>query len=159
MACAEGKVPTMGVEDRDWFWEDRRKREQEYGGDFSLHSKKVNKHSAPTNNKTYAHDENVAKENTVSNAVTIAISFLLYRAFKSGFFIPGFWSNDESGDLVRILISGGCFALGIILFARAAKRRKRADKGLLNALALIASMLIFTSMAILLFFSLYIYFV
>lgn len=89
-ACAEGKVPIMGVEDRDWFWEDRRKREQEYGGDFSLHSKKVNNHATPANNKTSIQSENVVKENTVSNVVAVAISFLLYRAFKSGFLFPVF---------------------------------------------------------------------
>ncbi len=140
----------MGVEDRDWFWEDRQKREQEYGGDFSLHSKKVNNRTDQANNKPSAKAGKEAEENAVSNVVTIAIGFLLYRAFKSGFFIPGFWSNDESGDMARILISGGCFVVGIIMFARAAKRRKGTDKGLLNVLALIVSMLIFTFMAVLL---------
>ena len=149
----------MGVEDRDWFWEDRKKREQEYGGDFSLHSRKVDKHSAQASKKSFARADKASEENTVSNVVTIAIGFLLYGAFKSGFFIPGFWSNEGFNDLWRILISGGCFALGIILFVRAAKRRKGTDKGLLNALALIVSMLIFAFMAVLLFSSFYIFFV
>lgn len=30
----------MGLLDRDWFVEDHKKREEEYGGDFSLHSRK-----------------------------------------------------------------------------------------------------------------------
>ncbi len=143
----------MGVENRDWFWEDRKEREQKYGGDFSLHSKEVKQHTEIGSKKTSSQADKVAEENTVSNVVTIAIGFLLYEAIKSGFFIPGLWSDEGFNALWRILISGGCFALGIILFARAAKRRKGTDKGLLNALALIVSMLIFASMVVLLIFS------
>lgn len=30
----------MSIQDRDWYWEDYKKKETDYDGDFSLHSKK-----------------------------------------------------------------------------------------------------------------------
>lgn len=146
----------MGIENRDWFWEDRKKREQEYGGDFSLHSKKVKKPSASLSNKAPNQTEKIEGK-SVSNIVTIAMGFLLFGAFKAGFFIPRHWNNEGYNVLWLILKSGCCFALGIFLFVRAARRRKGADKGLLNAIALIVSMLIFAFMAVLLFYSICIF--
>ena len=36
----------MSIQDRDWYWEDYKKKETDYDGDFSLHSKKK-KESVP----------------------------------------------------------------------------------------------------------------
>ncbi len=142
----------MGVENRDWFWEDRKRREQEFGGDFSLHSKKTQMHPSKQVNKKVSYKIDRGEENTVSNVVTIAIGFILYHLLKSGLFAQWFFNDDGAigSHLLRVLISGCCFALGILLFASAAKRRKGSDKGLLNVLAMVVSMLIFTFMAVLL---------
>ncbi len=41
----------MGIYDRDWYKEDFQRREKEYGGDFSLQSKKL-RHKANRNSNT-----------------------------------------------------------------------------------------------------------
>ncbi len=140
----------MGIENRDWFWEDRKKREEEYGGDFNLHSKKVKKYSEPLSNKSVSQTDKI-KGYIIPDIVTIAIGFLLCWGFKAGFFIPNPMSDDGHNEFFKLLMCSVCFALGLFLFVRAARSRKRADKGLLNVIALIVSMLIFTFMAVLLF--------
>ena len=100
----------MGVEDRDWFWEDRDKREKEYGGDFNLHSKKVSKQKkASPKRKPFSRKVDIEEENTVSNVVTLALGFLLYRSIKSGSFISALLSGNGffNNPLCRILIPIG----------------------------------------------------
>lgn len=37
----------MSIQDRDWYWEDYKKKEKDYDGDFSLHSKKKKDSTPP----------------------------------------------------------------------------------------------------------------
>ena len=145
----------MGIVDRDWFREDHKKREQDYGGDFSLHSKK--KQTIDSLNSNQLSSGSDAGKNALLDTLTIAIGAILYLILKNGKKIPGFWDRIGmfSSLPMTIGISAGCMFLGIILFAQASKRRDGSDKGLLNVLALIVSMLIFAFMAVVLFISVY----
>ena len=132
----------MGVENRDWFWEDRKRREQEYGGDFSLHSKKITPNeSLAQNRKVPSQTKKATIKNNIYNVVTIAGGFLLFWAIKSYSLIPGLLNVNGPDGLRRILMLGCGLVLGIAFFVYALKRRNKSDKGILNVLALIASML------------------
>lgn len=43
----------MSVEDRDWYREDFKRKEKEYGGDFSIHSKPKREKAKTYNRESY----------------------------------------------------------------------------------------------------------
>jgi hypothetical protein len=74
----------MGLLDREWFVEDHKRREKEYGGDFSLHSKKVSgdgdKHGeiSPIEQELRRYRKERAEKNKA--AIAIGSLTLLYAA-------------------------------------------------------------------------------
>ena len=148
----------MSIYDRDWYREGYKEKEKKYGGDFSLHSKGGD-HRNTKSRDVSAKTDKSEKEFLLKDILTImagAITGLFLRygnknpALIAGIGIP---SNNS---FLTILISAGCTFLGIVLFAKASKRRKEGDQGVLNVLAMVISMLIFSFMAVLLFLSIYI---
>ena len=113
----------MGVEDRDWFWEDRDKREKEYGGDFSLHSRKVNIALSPNGKNIPSQPGKVQVRNRLFDLITIASGFLVYCVIKKYSVIPGLWDVNVPNNLWRIMILFASFVFGIFLFICAVKRR------------------------------------
>ncbi|MDD3417455.1 MAG: hypothetical protein PHY47_26270 [Lachnospiraceae bacterium] len=67
----------MGLEDREWFREDHKRREKEYGGDFSLHSKRTR----PENHQSNYINQRI-EWNIITIIVVLVLSIIVLRFFK-----------------------------------------------------------------------------
>ena len=106
----------MGMYDRDWYREDYRRREQEYGGDFSINSKKVVPHRR--------------KATGMNSFTALFCPLFAYVSVQAGIALEG--------NPIPTVISS---LLSIILFVMAVRRRQSYDKGILNALAMTLAIL------------------
>lgn len=132
----------MGLYDRDWYREEYRKKEKAYGGDFGLHSKK---NAAESENQTSHHDTRTnptpssthIKKRTNLNTTTIINQFAI-------FICPLFASLSvrlQNPPFSQPLFPALAAILSFYLFVSSIKRRKAYDNGILNAIAMISSML------------------
>lgn len=123
----------MGLLDREWFAEDHARREKEYGGDFSLNSKKVNNKSMQQLSPIEAEILRIRKERANKNKAAIAIGALTLLLAAACFF-----SGIKAGTLLPL-------AVGILngyMCVQAEKRQKKeADNTSLNQWARTLTML------------------
>lgn len=129
----------MSIYDRDWYKDEFQKKEQEYGGDFSLNSKK----SSFSREKILPIKKNTAGINLMTFLFCPVLTYL--STYVSITFMDG-------SPIFPIAVT----ILSIILFSKAARRRRIYDKSILNVLALIFSMISFVFSTVLSFFLIYI---
>lgn len=106
----------MSMYDRDWYREDYRRREQEYGRDFRNNSKKVVTHRR--------------KATGMNSFTALFCPLIAYVSVQAGIALEG--------NPIPTVISS---FLSIILFVMAVRRRQSYDKGILNALAMTLAIL------------------
>ena len=126
----------MSVEDRDWYREDFKRKEKEYGGDFSLNSKPKHKKKSSG-----------SWRRTLNSVLMILLCAILTASSCYTFF-------EQSGRSVRMYAP--MLLLEICLFKYAYDTSKTAEKpGILNFVALllcgmsIIMMALFTILSIL----------
>lgn len=119
----------MSLLDREWFVEDHKRREEEYGGDFSLHSKKVSNNDAKGKvryemNPIEQELNRIRKDRADKNkaAIVFGILSLIYVAFC-------FFTGMSPGTWLPIIAS----IINLSMFALAHNRmEKEGDKTGLN---------------------------
>ena len=135
----------MSVEDRDWYREDFKRKEKEYGGDFSLNSKP--KHKKKQQPAQPARPAISSWRRTLNSVLMILLCVILTVSSCYTFF-------EQSGRSVRMYAP--MLLLEICLFKYAYDTSKTAEKpGILNFVALllcgmsIIMMALFTILSIL----------
>ena len=135
----------MSVEDRDWYREDFKRKEKEYGGDFSLNSKP--KHKKKQQPDQPARPAISSWRRTLNSVLMILLCAILTASSCYTFF-------EQSGRSVRMYAP--MLLLEICLFKYAYDTSKTAEKpGILNFVALllcgmsIIMMALFTILSIL----------
>lgn len=142
----------MSVEDRDWYREDFKSKEKEYGGDFSLNSKPKHKKKSSGKKKKQqpaqpARPAISSWRRTLNSVLMILLCAILTASSCYTFF-------EQSGRSVRMYAP--MLLLEICLFKYAYDTSKTAEKpGILNFVALllcgmsIIMMALFTILSIL----------
>lgn len=135
----------MSVEDRDWYREDFKRKEKEYGGDFGLNSKP--KHKKKQQPAQPARPAISSWRRTLNSVLMILLCAILTASSCYTFF-------EQSGRSVRMYAP--MLLLEICLFKYAYDTSKTAEKpGILNFVALllcgmsIIMMALFTILSIL----------
>lgn len=117
----------MSVEDRDWYREDFKRKEKEYGGDFSLNSKP--KHKKKQQPAQPARPAISSWRQTLNSVLMILLCAILTASSCYTFF-------EQRGRSVRMYAP--MLLLEICLFKYAYDTSKKAEKpGILNFVALL----------------------
>ena len=127
----------MSVYDRDWYRDDYKKRAEKYGNDFSLNS---NRRVSPTPPNGYQ------RSNETINIATVIIC-IVCCGLSTYCSLKVFTGNPVFPVISTII--------GLVLFITAIVRRKH-DKGIMNAFAMVISMISFVFSFVLSFFLIYV---
>lgn len=127
----------MSVQDRDWYWEDFERKQEEYGGDFSVNSKPKKHKPQPTqHHQAHAQPQQkpfaTATQLDWQNAIMCP---LLCYVIQRPVLATGY-------DLVSAIVSVAFAVYAIWCLAGAANRRtKEGDTTAANVVALISAAL------------------
>lgn len=128
----------MSVQDRDWYWEDFERKQEEYGGDFSINSKPKKHKPQPTqHHQQQAHAQQqkpfaTATQLDLQNAIMCPL--LCYVVHRPVLVV--------GNDLVRVIVSVAFAVYAVWCLAGAANRRmKEGDTTAANVVALISAAL------------------
>ena len=116
----------MGMYDRDWYREDYKRREKEYGGDFSLHSKRV-KPSKVELSPIEQELKKIRNNRKRENILTAIICPILV-------FVATYVSLQNPPAVIAIVV------IELILMVRALDRRRKYKDGFIGSVAFISSM-------------------